>query len=72
MPASTCVWHMDQKVVVTLSIYTVEAFIEDQALLMDIRRKDIINTLLSFSITLTAQQPAPALKDEDATHCWTS
>ena len=36
---------MDQKVVITLSIYTVEASNEDQALLMDIRKKDMINNL---------------------------
>ena len=36
---------MDLKVVVTLSIYTVEVSNEDQALLMDIRMKDMINNI---------------------------
>ena len=45
MPASTCVWQMDQNVFVTLSIYTVEASNEDQALLMGIRIKDMINNI---------------------------
>ena len=36
---------MDQKVVVTLSIYIVEASNENQALLMDIRMKDMINNI---------------------------
>ena len=45
MPASTCVWQMDHKVVVTLSIYTVEASNEDQALLMGIRMKGMIDSI---------------------------
>ena len=36
---------MDLKVVVTHSIYTVEVSNEDQALLMDIRMKDMINNI---------------------------
>ena len=36
---------MDRKVVVTLSIYTVEASNEDQALMNNIRKKDMINNL---------------------------
>ena len=42
---------MDQKVVITLSIYTVEAFNEDQGLLMGVRKKDkinIINVIMTF------------------------
>ena len=36
---------MKQKVVITLSVYTVEASNKDQAMLMDIRKKDMINNL---------------------------
>ena len=36
---------MDQNVVVTLSIYTVEASNKDQALLMGIKMKDMINNI---------------------------
>ena len=36
---------LDRKVVVTLSIYTVEASNEDEALVNDIRKKDMINNL---------------------------
>ena len=45
MVATTYMWVVDQEVVVTLSIYTVGASNEDQALLMDIRKKDMINNL---------------------------
>ena len=41
---------MDRKVVVTQLIYTVEASNEDQALLMDIRKKDMTNNI---TITMT-------------------
>ena len=36
---------MDQRVVITPSIYRLEASNEDQALLMDIRMKDMINNI---------------------------
>ena len=36
---------MDQRVVITPSIYRVEAYNEDQALLMDIRMKDMIKNI---------------------------
>ena len=36
---------MDRKVNIILSIYTVEASDEDQALVKDIRKKDIINNI---------------------------
>ena len=36
---------MDRKVVITRSIYTVEASNEDQALMNNIRKKDMINNL---------------------------
>ena len=51
MVASTYMRVMDQKVVITLSIYTVEASNEDQGLLMDVRKKDkinIINVIMTF------------------------
>ena len=38
-------WVLDRKVVATLSIYTAEASNEDQALLMDIRKKDMTNNI---------------------------
>ena len=45
MVASTYKWVMDQQVVITLSIYTVEASNKDQVLVNDIRKKDIINKI---------------------------
>ena len=45
MVASTCMWVIDQKVPKILSIYTVEASKEDQAIVKDIRKKDIINKI---------------------------
>ena len=36
---------MDQKVTIMLSIYTLEASNKDQALVKDIRKKDIINNI---------------------------
>ena len=45
MVASTYMRVMDGKVTIILSIYTVEASNEDQALLKDIRKKDIMNNI---------------------------
>ena len=45
MVASTYMRVMDRKVVVTPSIYTMEASNKNQGLLMDIRKKDMINNL---------------------------
>ena len=45
IPASACARQMDQRVVITQSIYTVEVSNKDQALLMDIRMKDMINNI---------------------------
>ena len=45
MVASTYMQVMDRKVVVTLSIYTVEASNNNQGLLMDIRKTDMINNI---------------------------
>ena len=53
MVAITYMRVMDQKVVITLSIYTVEASNEDQGLLMGVRKKDkinIINVIMTFVI----------------------
>ena len=38
-----CVWQADQKVFITQSIYTVETSNEDLALMMNTRKKDMIN-----------------------------
>ena len=43
MVASTYMWVLDLKVAVSQSIFIVEACNKDQALLMDIRKKDMIN-----------------------------
>ena len=45
MVASTYMRVMDRKVNIILSIYTVEASNEDQALVKDIRKKDINNKI---------------------------
>ena len=45
MVASTYMRVMVRKVTIVLSIYTVEASNEDQALVKDIRKKDIINNI---------------------------
>ena len=46
MVASTFMSVLDWKVVVTQSIYIVGASKEDQALLMDIRKKNMINNII--------------------------
>ena len=46
MVATIYMWVLDQKVVVTRSIYTVEASNEDQALLMDIRKKEMTDNII--------------------------
>ena len=50
MVASTYMRVMDQKVTIISSIYTVEASNEDQALVRDIRKKDIINNIYGIMI----------------------
>ena len=45
MVATTYIWVLDRKVVATQSIYTVEASNKDQALLMDISKKDMANNI---------------------------
>ena len=45
MVATTYMWVLDRKVVATQSIYTVEASNKDQALLMDIRKKDMATNI---------------------------
>ena len=45
MVATTYMRVLDQKVVATHSIYTVEVSKKDQALLMDIRKKDMTNNI---------------------------
>ena len=51
MVATTYMWVMDLKVTIILSICMMEASNKDQALLTDIRKKDminIINVILTF------------------------
>ena len=54
--ASTYMRVMDQQVVVTLSIYNVEASNEDQGLLINIRKKDMIN-IINVKMTLVTIKP---------------
>ena len=56
MVATTYKWVLDRKVVATRSIYTVEASNEDQALLMDIRKKDM-TTNITISMTFMMLGP---------------
>ena len=56
MVASTYMRVLYRKVVVTLSFYTVEASNEDQGLLMDIRKKDMIN-IINAIMTLVTIKP---------------
>ena len=64
--SSTCVWQMDQKVVVTMSIYTVEA--SNKALLMDIRVKDMINNI-TIIMTYTMLEPLNCSRTICETDC---
>ena len=54
MVASTYMWVLDQKVVITLSIYTVEACNQDRVLLIDIKKWNlvIITTIILIFIVL--------------------
>ena len=67
MPETACDWQMDLKVVITLSIYAVEVSNEDQALLMDIRMKDMINniTINMTFIMLELLNWSPAMCETD-------
>ena len=56
MVATTYTWVLDQQLVITQSIYTVEATNEDQALLMDIRKKDMTNNI-TIIITFMMLEP---------------
>ena len=56
MVASTYMRVMDRKVVFTLSIYTMEASIKNQGLLMDTRKKDMIN-IINVIMTLGTIKP---------------
>ena len=65
--ASTYMRVMDQKVVVTLSIYNVKASNENQGLLMDIRKKDMINNI-TINMTFIMLEPvkwSPAMCETD-------
>ena len=52
MVGDTYMWVKDQKVIIILSIFTVKASNEDEALLMDIRKKDLINTIITTFMML--------------------
>ena len=58
---------MDQKVFVTLSIYTVEACNENQGLLMDIRQKAMIKntTIIMAFMMLMPLNGSPAMCQMD-------
>ena len=56
MVASNYMRVTDRKVIVTLSIYTVEASNKDQGLLMDIRKKDMINIINVIMTLVTIKQ----------------
>ena len=67
MAASTYVRVMDQKEVVSLSIYTVEASNKNQGLLMDIRKKYMINNI-TINMTFMMLEPlngSPAMCETD-------
>ena len=58
---------MDQQVVVTPSIYTVEASNKNQGLLMDIRKKDMINntTIIMTFMMLEPLNGSPTKCEKD-------
>ena len=66
--ASTYMRIMDRKVVVTLSIYTVEASNENQGLLMDIRKKDMINNI-TINMTFMMTEPVNGSQAMCETDC---
>ena len=55
MVASTYMLVRDQKVTIILSIYTVKTSNEDQAIVKDIRKKDIINKIRIIMIIVMLQ-----------------
>ena len=59
---------MDQKVVVTLSIYTLEASNKDQGLLVDIRKKDMINNT-TIIMTVMMLEPLNGSPTKCETDC---
>ena len=67
MVASTYMRVMDQQVVVTPSIYTVEASNKNQGLLMDIRKKDMINntTIIMTFMMLEPLNGSPTKCEKD-------
>ena len=72
MVATTYMWVVDQEVVVTLSIYTVEACNKDQALLMDIRKKDMTNniTIITTFMMLEPLNWSPSVCETDQPIDW--
>ena len=67
MVASTYMWVMDWQVVVTPSIYTMEASNKNQGLLMDIKKKDMINntTITMTFMMLEPQNGSPTKCEKD-------
>ena len=61
-------WVMDRKVLVTLSIYTVESSNENQGVLMDIRKNDMINNI-TIIMTFTVLEPLNYSPTMCETHC---
>ena len=60
MVATTFMWVSDQKVVITLLIYTVEASNKDQALLIDIRKRDMPNNItIIMTFMINTERKAP-------------
>ena len=54
--ATTYMWVLDQKVVTIRSIYTVEASNKDQAMLMDIRKKDMTTNITIIMTFMMLEQ----------------
>ena len=67
MVASAYMRVMDRKVVVTLSIYTMEASNVDQGLLLDIKKKDMINniTIIMTFMMLEPLNCSPTMFEKD-------
>ena len=67
MVATTYMWVLDRKVVVTRSIFTVEASNEDQALMMDIRMKEMINNITIIMTFMMLEPPncSPTICETD-------
>ena len=67
MVATTYTWVLNQKVVITQSINTVEACNQDRALLMDIRKRNMINitTIILIFMGLEPLNCCPAVHETE-------